>query len=62
MPTLTLTLVQLAAILAIAIALALLPGADLAKLALAIAYRRAGVSPAYAEAVQSGDDVDEEGA
>lgn len=60
MPALTLTLVELATILALAILLALLPGADIAKLGLAVAYRKAGVSPAYAEAVQSGDDVDED--
>ena len=58
MPAVTLTLVQFGAIVAIAITLALLPGADLATLGLALAYRRTGVSPAYAEAVQDGDDVD----
>ncbi|WP_049986842.1 hypothetical protein [Halobellus rufus] len=57
MPTVTLTFVELGTIVAIAISLALLPGADLQKLALAIAHRKAGVSPAYAEAVQEGDDV-----
>ncbi|WP_226043497.1 hypothetical protein [Natrinema sp. DC36] len=58
MPQLTLTLAELATITGAAIALALLPGADLAKLALAIIYRKAGISPAYAESVQDGDDVD----
>lgn len=57
MPTVTLTLVQLTSIVAAAIALALLPGADLAKLALAILYSKAGMSPAYADAVQEGEDV-----
>lgn len=60
MTEITLTLVELTSILGAAVALALLPGADLAKLALAVLYRRAGVSPAYAKAVQEGDDVDPE--
>lgn len=58
MPELTLTLTELTLITGGAISLALLPGADLAKLALAILYRRAGISPAYADSVQEGDDVD----
>lgn len=58
MAELTLTLVQLGLITGGAIALALLPGADLAKLALAVLYRKASISPAYAESVQEGDDVD----
>ncbi|MDF9748379.1 hypothetical protein [Natrinema salsiterrestre] len=58
MAELTLTLVQLALITGAAITLALLPGADLAKLGLAVLYRKAGISPAYAESVQEGDDVD----
>lgn len=60
MSQITLTLVELATLTTAAIALALLPGADLAKLALAVLYRRADVSPAYAEAVQEGEDVDPE--
>jgi hypothetical protein len=58
MPTIELTFAQLGLVTGAAITLALLPGADLAKLALAVLYRRAGVSPAYAEAVQEGEDVD----
>ena len=57
MPQLTLTLAELATITGAAITLALLPGADLAKLALAVLYRKAGISPAYAESVQDGVDV-----
>lgn len=57
MPTVTLTHVEFAAVVAASIALALLPGADLAKLALAVLYRKFGVSPAYADAVQEGEDV-----
>jgi len=60
MPTVELTLVQLATIVGASIGLALLPGADLAKLFLAVLYRRFGVSPAYADAVQEGEDVDPE--
>lgn len=60
MPTIELTPIQLALVTGAAITLALLPGADLAKLGLAVLYRRAGVSPAYAEAVQEGEDVDAE--
>jgi len=56
MATITLTYWELGGLLA----LALLPGADLAKLALALAYRKAGLSPAYADAVQEGEDVDPE--
>ena len=58
MTEITLTLVQLTTIIGAAISLALLPGADLAKLALAVLYRKAGISPAYAESVQDGEDVD----
>lgn len=62
MTQVTISLVELGLLLSGAIALAMLPGADLAKLALAVLYRKAGVSPAYAEAVQQGDDVDAEDA
>lgn len=62
MPTVELTIVQLATIVGAAITLALLPGADLSKLGLALLYRRFDVSPAYAEAVQQGDGVDPEDA
>jgi len=58
MTEITLTLAELTAVTGAAISLALLPGADLAKLALAILYRKAGISPAYAESVQDGEDVD----
>ncbi|WP_226041581.1 hypothetical protein [Natrinema sp. DC36] len=58
MPELTLTLTQLGLVTGAAITLALLPGADLAKLGLAVLYRRVGISPAYAESVQAGEDVD----
>ena len=58
MTEITFTLVQLTMIIGVAISLALLPGADLAKLALAVLYQKAGISPAYAESVQDGEDVD----
>jgi len=58
MTEITLTLAQLTTIIGAAISLALLPGADLSKLALAVLYRKAGISPAYAESVQDGEDVD----
>jgi hypothetical protein len=56
----TLGLTELVMLIGASVALGLLPGADLAKLALAVLYRKAGVSPAYAEAVQEGEDVDPE--
>lgn len=55
MTEITLTLTQLGMLVAIAITLALLPGADLAKLGLALLYRKTGMNPAYAEAVQEGE-------
>lgn len=58
MTTITLTLAELAAVIGLSITLALLPGADLAKLGLALLYRRFDMNPAQAEAVQDGEDVD----